>query len=691
MPLCHFLIGVPGSGKSTLATELANNGHYIIVSTDEIRSQLYGDATIQGVWSEIETEAIAQISTALKSQKGVIYDATNCKRCFRMDFLQKVAMIDPRQNPTWIAWYLNTPRNICMERNQKRDRIVPQELIESMSKSLHNFPPLAAEGFAAVDEIDMTAFRLNTQTFQKQLQQRLQLQRRIINRNNRTQHSNITFHQYSKLLDFDRLIHLISLIIEYPGIGNLHATNPSLLESIFGSVPDFNSDLAEIAAIMAKRRSQIYACEDAIAADLQWLGENGIITYNEQLKVESSADLSPITSTHPYSDTEPFKRLIGIIQFILHNPFLTDTGGGSLSTLANALVQAGIIHGDGLATLRKDIEKILKPYKILPDFPMRNGYFSGTGILSKQELIKVFEMLQSQAKSLDDPLLLDFYEQFRQRMIQTKLLKNHENVYPVRSIANHSIINNQYLHSDALANKQLQSQLEEAIASGKLLELNRFVDGGRYAGDEKSFFLVYPLQIVFHNLAWYLGYECVGGKEPGLLRFERLDRLFFGQPQNKMRSRQEQEKSLQRLQTLLKASAGLFLGYSVADQRHFLSLDKKKRSQACVTVELWFNDAIYKFIIEGTKRFAQIKMTCPESNARLNLPASIFCLKEKTGDKLFPNRFQVILAKWSLNDFDLWRWIVGFGGNVKVIEPPELVNKVREIGTDIVQAYDIEK
>lgn len=89
MPLCHFLIGVPGSGKSTLAVELANNDGYIIVSTDGIRSQLYGDPVTQGVWSEVETEAIAQISAALQSQKGVIYDATNCKRSFRMDFCKR--------------------------------------------------------------------------------------------------------------------------------------------------------------------------------------------------------------------------------------------------------------------------------------------------------------------------------------------------------------------------------------------------------------------------------------------------------------------------------------------------------------------------------------------------------------------------------------------------------------------------
>ncbi|MHC5915530.1 MAG: hypothetical protein ACYTXE_32075 [Nostoc sp.] len=35
---------------------------------------------------------------------------------------------------------------------------------------------------------------------------------------------------------------------------------------------------------------------------------------------------------------------------------------------------------------------------------------------------------------------------------------------------------------------------------------------------------------------------------------------------------------------------------------------------------------------------------------------SIFCWSEKTPDKDFPNRFQVVLAKWSIEDFDLWEW-----------------------------------
>lgn len=108
-----------------------------------------------------------------------------------------------------------------------------------------------------------------------------------------------------------------------------------------------------------------------------------------------------------------------------------------------------------------------------------------------------------------------------------------------------------------------------------------------------------------------------------------------------------------------------------------------------MTIELWFNDAIFRFITEGTKRFSsqQMKMSSPVNNGRLTLPKSIFCLN-KTKDKCFPNRFQVILPKWYLGDVEFLRWIVGFGSNVKVVQPEELVVKVKEIGEAILKVYE---
>lgn len=689
--ICHILIGVPGSGKSTFSAQLAKLGNYRVISTDAIRHQLYGGANIQGDWVEIEKAAISEIVDTIAQSNSVIYDATNAKRVWRMDLLMKlnssVASLSQHEGEVkWMAWYLQTPIATCKAWNQKRDRQVPDIIIENMHKSLQDFPPIAAEGFAAVKQIDVTSPNFDIQQIPTQIQQ---LPRSVINRANRNRH--ITLHSYSKLLDFERLMYLISLIIRYPGIGSLQATQPSQLESIFGYVPQFASSLEEVTACMGKLCGTIYANSQAIASDLDWLRQNSLIgTY-------TIASYSPITApihhsitqssfvTHGYSDWYTFQRLVQIIRLILHNPFLQDTGKGSLPTLVSALQQKGIIDGDSLDTVRKDIEKVLKPYKILPEFPLRDGYFAGTAILSTHELIKVFDVLQSQAKSLNDPVALEIYETFATRMAQSKL--GVSKVYPVRAIANRNMIDPEFLPLDALS-KNLQ-QIEEAIVKGQLLELNRFPGGGKFALDEEGFFLAFPLQIVFCNQAWYLGYECEGGKYAGLFRFERLDRLFIGQLQDRVRSIQEQEKSLQKLQKLYAASPGIFLGYSASDQQKFLSHSKQENAQVCVTIELWFNDVIFRFITEGTKRFAslQMKMSLPVEHRRLTLPKAIFCLK-KSPDKYFSNRFQLVLPKWYLVDVEFMRWIVGFGGHVKVVKPEELTIKVKEMGESILAVYE---
>ncbi|NET02123.1 MAG: WYL domain-containing protein [Sphaerospermopsis sp. SIO1G1] len=687
--IAHFLIGTPGSGKSTFAKLLSKLENCDIISTDEIRQELYGDAAIQGDWHKVETTAINRIFTAISLNKSIIYDATNCKRSFRIDFLLKVNHQLAEWNlvqPNWIGWYLETPLSTCMEWNQQRQRQVPTYIIEAMYKRLQEFPPITGEGFAAIHKIDVTAPQFSAEQIVKLI---TDIPRKITNQRNR--HRNITPHRYSHLLDFERLMYLIFLIINYPGIGNFYIHQPQLLVDILGYAPNFADSIEEITAIMAKLRGGVYADKNAIAIDLQWLETEGIVSANlptnSQNIPEFKGDKSIcFSAVHSYSDKPIFERLMGIIRLIVHNPFLPNTGSGSLETLTKSLEQSGVIcdYKTEKATIRKDIEKVLKPYQILSDFPMRSGYFAGTGILSKPELIQVFDMIQSQAQSLNDPQALEIYETFKQRLLQTHIIENTENIYPVRAIANSSIVDSKYLQNDALSNNL--NPLETAIMEGKLLELQRFAGVGRYEGDEKDFFLAYPLQLVFSNFAWYLGYECVSGETSGLLRFERLDRLFLGRLQTQQRSREEQEKTLLKLQKLFKAGAGMHLGNSVADQKLFLSADSKKQMQVCVTMELWFNDKIYPFITEGTKRFAQMKMSPPIQKTTSNLPKSLFCLN-RTEDIDFPHRLQVIFPQWTLDDFDLWRWILGFAGGVKVVKPEKLVNRIREIGEGIVGNY----
>lgn len=142
----HFLIGPAASGKSTLAQQLATTDNYNIVSTDQIRAELFGEESIQGDWQLIETEALNRIKKSLAVGQPVIYDATNTKRPWRMELLNKIRKISP-PNFWWMGWYLETSLEICLERNRQRYRQVPPEVITAMHRSLKQFPPIAAEGF----------------------------------------------------------------------------------------------------------------------------------------------------------------------------------------------------------------------------------------------------------------------------------------------------------------------------------------------------------------------------------------------------------------------------------------------------------------------------------------------------------------------------------------------------------------
>lgn len=163
-------------------------------------------------------------------------------------------------------------------------------------------------------------------------------------------------------------MYLISLLIQYPGLGNLQQTDPELLQEILGETETFTQAAEEIAAVLSHTQHSIYADIPALQKNLTWLTDNhiiGQIEINSDLQLDT-IELAENEHTHPYSDREPFTRLINTIRFIVNNPFLYDSTQGSLGTLVEAMESQNIVHFGSSSSIRKDFEKILKSYGILP-------------------------------------------------------------------------------------------------------------------------------------------------------------------------------------------------------------------------------------------------------------------------------------------------------------------------------------
>lgn len=140
-----LLIGLPGSGKSTVASKIVAaypQSHWI--STDAIRARLFGSEEIQGQWLLVWRQVRWQFQQAVKCSPMAIYDATNAVRRYRTD---AIALARETGFAHIIGLWLDTPVSLCLERNQKRDRTVPEEVIFKMHTSLLNTPPMAQEGF----------------------------------------------------------------------------------------------------------------------------------------------------------------------------------------------------------------------------------------------------------------------------------------------------------------------------------------------------------------------------------------------------------------------------------------------------------------------------------------------------------------------------------------------------------------
>lgn len=128
-PVFLMVVGLPGSGKSTYIEKYYSN--YRVHSSDAIREELSGDVNNQDINKQVFNTLHKRVKDDLVAGHNVVYDATNISWKRRKAFLQELKNINCHKECVLMA----TPFELCVQRNNERDRVVPYFVIERMYKN----------------------------------------------------------------------------------------------------------------------------------------------------------------------------------------------------------------------------------------------------------------------------------------------------------------------------------------------------------------------------------------------------------------------------------------------------------------------------------------------------------------------------------------------------------------------------
>jgi hypothetical protein len=224
-------------------------------------------------------------------------------------------------------------------------------------------------------------------------------------------------------------------------------------------------------------------------------------------------------------------------------------------------------------------------------------------VLPAARLQELHNVLRQSAGRLADPsaqnLLVELDERLGWAGISAKGLA------PVRSYARHAVVDTKLVRRDSLAAPRRAEKIEAAIVEHRRVLLQRYPGVGSFADSPEGELRVWPLQLIFHNVGWYLLFEeDQVGHEQGLIRSERLDRL-ASPPSNGdlRRSPEEHAAAISRLERLLHHSGGIYFGADLEQQLAIASPSAQRRSQALVTLRFCCAPWAFAFIREGLQRY----------------------------------------------------------------------------------------
>jgi predicted kinase len=151
MKTLYITVGCPASGKSTYVKNyvVINKQTGMYLSSDELRAKFGSGETDQTCTNQVFSYIKQKISEILCDREDgyLIIDATSINKKNRKEYIE----LAKKNKARIVAWVFERNRNILVERNKNRDRVVPEWVIDKMLTQYER--PTTDEGFDEVIEI----------------------------------------------------------------------------------------------------------------------------------------------------------------------------------------------------------------------------------------------------------------------------------------------------------------------------------------------------------------------------------------------------------------------------------------------------------------------------------------------------------------------------------------------------------
>jgi hypothetical protein len=384
---------------------------------------------------------------------------------------------------------------------------------------------------------------------------------------------------------------------------------------------------------------------------------------------------------HPYSDRPSFERLLLLIATFVRSPGIgcppaesqpSSTHHQALHQVKEGLYQLAAdyeidLPDYSISTLRKDLET-LRQYGILDNRMYRWGYYLGTGAMNLTELQILLQALQSQAKYQGDRQCRQVYDILERRLRGLNGALAGALFYPIRSHLNRAIV---HTDPEEMMEKGENrstlfhhiSDLEMAIVKGQLIQLHQHSNpfGTATVGEVN----LYPLQLIYTDIAWYLLYETVQEQHLVIERVDRFkDYLNVLNPQGRGLSLQSEQLAI--AHQLLTNGWGLYLG-NPEEQRQEIN-----GTLPLTKITVRFFPPVLPFIQEGDRRHPTQKIKLGQ--------------KDASGRPQFLD-YSVRLPPRSIGEFV--HWVNRFLGNAVIRSPQAVVEVHRNLAKQLAERYQL--